>query len=408
MTESISLDFKDWRDAQAIIAQGCLTNSKSPRSHIYGVYPTHVKNGDRCYLFGHDDTRYTDYICGLGANLVGYNNTTINQAITDAIRGGISHSLPTDWEIRAAQAIQSVVPWINRVKFLKTGSGACDASLIIARAFTKRRKVLTSGYHGWGQEWTSLTPPAHGCLKYDDIEHFSDPEQIDTNTAAVIVEPIMLEDSIANRRWLKDIRARCNDTGAVLIFDEIITGFRVPKLTVSEYYKVRPDLLLLGKAMAGGAPLSAVCGHADIMDEPYFVSSTFAGEVIGLAACIANINLLTRKPDYHVDNVWKMGGHFMDEFNKIWPDGVRLEGYQTRGRFVGGELTRALFFQEAIKSGLLFGPSWFYTIHHEAERKTTLDICNDILMRIKRGGVQLEGEMPQSPFAMKVRDHDRH
>lgn len=391
-----------WRAAQECIAQGALTNSKHPSSHVYGIYPTHVKNGDRCYLWDTNDKRYIDYICGLGTNLVGYGNETIGKAVTNAARAGISHSLPSTFEIDAAKAIQSIVPWVERVKFLKTGSEACLASLIIARAATGRKKVLSSGYHGFSAEFTSLTPPARGCTEHPHIERLIEPDQIDSDTAAVIVEPILLEDSTDNRVWLRQLRERCDQTGALLIFDEIISGFRVPKLSVSEYYKVRPDLLLLGKSMAGGAPLSAVCGKEDVMNGDYFVSSTFAGESLGLAACVANIKVLTGKPEYHVDNLWSFGGRFVDEFNAVW-DGVQIKGYNSRGRFIGEPLTLALFFQETVKAGILFGPSWFYNIHLEAERKNVINICTDVLIRIKQGGIELEGQMPRSPFAAKVR-----
>ena len=407
MMESQSLDFSAWRHAQKCIAQGSLTNSKHPRSHVMGAYPTHVTNGERCYLYDTAGNRYIDYICGLGTCLVGYNNATIVEAITSAARAGISHSLPSTFELDAADSIKAIIPWVERVKFTKTGTESCMASLIMARAATGRRKVLTKGYNGWSPEFTTLTPPHRGCLKYDDIERLEEIEQIDGDVAAVIVEPILLDDSRANREWLREVRDACDYHGVVLIYDETICALRVPKLSVSEYYKIRPDLLIMGKALGGGAAISCVCGKAEIMDGDYFVSGTFAGETIGLAAAKATIGLVTRKPDYYVDNLWRAGANFMDEFNAVW-EGVQLKGYPSRGRFIGEPLHLALFFQEMVTAGVLFGPSWFFNQHLEAETKNVINIATDVLIRIKEDRVQLRGEMPRSPFAMKVRDEQKN
>ena len=225
---------------------------------------------------------------------------------------------------------------------------------------------------------------------------------IDGSVAAVIVEPIITDCSNDRVAWLRALATHCKHHGAVLIFDEVITGLRYLNHSVSKSYNIKPDLICLGKAIGSGLPLAAVAGRADILDGPYFVSSTNAGSVAGLAACIAAVKLLTGSVDYKVDRLWKSGEYFMNQFNGLHPQ-VRIEGYPTRGVFAGDADVKALFFQEACRAGVLFGPSWFFNFDHVKDMDMVLDISRAILDRIKRGEVELEGQAPVSPFAEKVR-----
>ncbi len=107
---------------------------------------------------------------------------------------------------------------------------------------------------------------------------------------------------------------------------------------------------------------------------------------------------------YSVDELWLRGQDFIDQFNGIWSDGVWLEGYPSRGVFKGDPLTKATFFQEACKAGVLFGPSWFFNFAHFDEYKSVLSLCRDILVKIRNGGARFEGELPRSPFSQVIRE----
>ena len=249
--------------------------------------------------------------------------------------------------------------------------------------------------------FTSLTPPANGVPANVLISKLApDLSNISKDIAAVIVEPIITDDSAERIKWLEDLRWKCDQAGAVLIFDEIITGFRFNKYSVSKTYKIYPDLLCLGKAMGSGIPIACVAGDASLMDGDYFVSSTNAGSVAGLAACIETINMLTGVPDYDVEKLWKSGGYFIREFNKL-NQNIQIEGYHTRGVFKGDDLVKALFFQECCKSGVLFGPSFFFNFDHIRQSEVVLEICKSILERIKE--VTLIGSLPKKPIAERVR-----
>jgi glutamate-1-semialdehyde 2,1-aminomutase len=400
------------RRAQQCIAQGYLTNSKRPESHVKGVYPSHVSYGRGCYLWDHRGGRYLDFICGLGTNLLGYGNEIVSQAIASQLRGGYSHSFATHHELDAAETLKAVFPFTEAWKFLKSGSEACSAAIRIARAATGRKWVLSEGYHGHHDPFVSLTAPALGVplsgegpnnLCMASLNGLMKVE--DQDVAAVIIEPVITDWSDARRKWLQDLRERCTKHGALLIFDEVITGFRFPKFSVSSFWGIEPDLIVIGKALANGMPLAAVGGKYAVMNgAEYFVSSTYAGEVLSLAAAKATMALLLQGTRYDLVELWKKGQRFLDEFNAVCPEKVRIEGYPTRGAFTGDPLCRALFFQEACKAGLLFGPSWFFNWDLAAEVKDAMGVIKSIFGRVDRGEVKLEGEVPQSPFAQRVRE----
>lgn len=394
-------DFNWHRRAQDCIAQGALTNSKRPETFVKGVYPTHVKSGYGCYITDLTGKRYIDFICGLGTNLLGYANVEVCVEIVKSIAQGLTLSLSTDQEIYFAEKVKELFPFVDCMKILKTGTEACMAAVRIARAATGRQKVFSEGYHGWSDEFVALSPPALGVNKLSQISILDSLDQIDRQAAAVIVEPVISDNSTARMQWLRALRDKCNETGALLIFDEVITGLRYLKHGVSNCHNIEPDLICLGKAIGGGMPLSLVAGKKHIMNcGEYFVSSTFAGERASLSAGIETMRLLQTK--YHIDELWIYGQKFQDQFNGLHPD-IRIEGYPTRGVFRGEELVRALFFQEACRANLLFGPSFFFNFCHIEHVDAVINTCGDILRRIQTGSVELEGEMPQSPFAQKQR-----
>jgi glutamate-1-semialdehyde aminotransferase len=390
--------------AEKAIAHGALTNSKRPSSFVKGVYPTHLTKGKGCYVWDRAGNRYTDFICGLGSNLLGYANDEINDAMAAQARLGATLSLGTEIEVELAERVRELFPFVERLRFLKTGSDACTAALRIARASTGLSGALSDGYHGWHDEFVSLTPPASGVGDYSQcISRLSSFMAHDwRSVAAVIVEPIITDASAERIAWLRELRESCTKAGAVLIFDEVITGLRFPALSVAKQYGIEPDLICLGKAFGGGMPLSIVGGRRDSMESDYFVSSTFAGETLSLAAAKKTLELLT-SGRYNVQHLWDAGEKFMGRFNETTAGVVGLEGYATRSKLTGTPEMRALFMQEACRAGLLFGPSFFFNFPHMEIVDEVLSTVSDIVSRIKTGSVSLEGEMPQAPYAEKVR-----
>jgi glutamate-1-semialdehyde 2,1-aminomutase len=385
------------------IAHGALTNSKRPECLVRRVYPTHLTIGRGAYVWDTYKNRYIDYICGLGANILGYGHEEVTAAITAQAMSGCTLSLGSAIEVETAEKVKEIFPFVERVRFLKTGSDACEAAIRIARTKTGRKWVLSEGYHGHGSEFVALTPPAQGIAIDSWVADLNGPIEHDWDSvAAIILEPVNLDATPGRAEKLKFLRQKCDRHGVALIFDEIITGFRFPRMSVAGYFGIEPDLICLGKAMANGMPLSVVGGRASFMESgEYFISSTFAGETLSLAAGLKTMTLLQTK--YDMTQLWDAGAQFLKDFNLIWPDGIRIEGYPTRGRFDGSEMIKALFWQESVKSGILFGPSWFYNFDHIPLRDTVISTSRDILTRIRLGSVKLEGDLPTSPFAAKMR-----
>ena len=394
------VNYKECLDRQNnCIAQGALTNSKRPESFVKGVYPTHLMKARDSIVWDINGRSYIDFICGLGTNLLGYANQKINQAMFVAANEGASLSLSSMLEIECAEKLKSMFHFIEKVKFLKTGSDACSAAIKIARAYTGRDTVLTDGYHGWHDPFVSVESPASGVHKDQGVVKFTDFSQLSGDTAAVIIEPVNLDHSTKRIEYLKELKMRCELLGIVLIFDEIITGLRFPKFAVSNYMSVKPDLIVMAKALGNGMPLTFVGGKKELMDGDYFISGTFFGERVSLAAACKVLEMVRDEP---IDFTWEMGEQFITKFNSLSPL-VRLNGYPTRAVFEGEEVPKALFFQECCRAGVLFGPSWFFNRHHIIKMDTVLGTCKDVLTQIHVGTVKLEGQLPVKPFSAKQR-----
>ena len=409
--ETVSTAFNTtWRNrSERSIAQGALTNSKRPQSFVDGIYPTHLSHGKGAFVYCADTgKRYVDFICGLGSNLFGYGNEEIAKAVSQAYLMGSALSLGSPLEVECAELLQAAMPWVKRTKFLKTGSEACSAAIRIARAATGRNLVISADYHGWHDSFVSLSDPAKGVPKLPNCSNLFVEKMGGAHSyrdvAALIIEPVVTDWSEERRQRLIELQDLCRRNGTWLILDEVITGYRWPKLSVSRWAGLEPDLICLGKSIGGGMPLAAVCGRdAKAMDDPeYFVSSTFAGDRTALAAFKA-IHGMMKRPQWDVDDLWERGKLFIANFNRLMEGIVSIEGYPTRGVLKGEPERKAIFMQEACKAGLLFGPSFFFGFQHRELVDEVLGVLKDISLKIRLGGVSLEGALPASPFAQTVR-----
>jgi glutamate-1-semialdehyde aminotransferase len=394
--------------AERSIAHGALTNSKRPSAFVRGVYPTHIRRGHGSVLFDVDGNRYIDTVCGLGTNLFGYGNPQIGEAVARAMQsGGSVFSLGSDLEVEVAETLKGTFPFLERLRFLKTGSEGCAAAVRIARAFTGRDYIISEGYHGWHDEFTSLTPPANGVLEasyiLNDMDYLYDAGGEFGVVAAVIIEPVITDISKERREKLQEIREFCDEHGILLIFDETISAYRFPNYCVARHWNILPDLWIGGKAIAGGLPLSVVGGRADVMESDYFVSSTWAGDRLALAAAQVADGLV--HGPYNPADLWLYGQEFQEKFNAVSPC-VQAAGYPTRGVWkFATDMHKVLWMQEMCKAGILVGPSWFYTKYIHTELDNLLSIHKGVIKNIEEGKYRGEGDPPQSPFAERVR-HD--
>jgi glutamate-1-semialdehyde 2,1-aminomutase len=286
------------------------TGSKRPEI-LFGTrdpdLPSRMTRSSGCRVWDENGREYIDYLMGLGSVALGYGHPEVARAVTHAIEAGVVGPLPPVLEEEVATELCRLIPWIEQVRFLKTGAEAMAAAVRLARVATRRDCILGCGYHGW-LDWcqgTGGVPHSTRAL-YSELP-FNDPagarEMIRATgdrLAAVVFEPVVVAEP--DPEWLKvlhDETARC---GALLVVDEIKTVCRLAVGGACERYGIRPDLVVMGKALANGFPLAAVGGRSEVMAgvSHTWISSTLATEFVSLAAAKATLEVMVSRsvPDY--------------------------------------------------------------------------------------------------------------
>jgi glutamate-1-semialdehyde 2,1-aminomutase len=289
-------DEADWRQrAAAVLPTGASTGSKRVAA-LYGADdasgPTHYLQAIGCRVTDSDGNELLDCTMGLGSVALGYAEPNVTRAVVDAIAAGNVAALSSVREVDVAERLCGVIPCAERVQFLKTGAEAVAAAVRIARTYTARDAVVGCGYFGW-LDWSA--DDAAGVpegtrrdfrrVPFDDVAALEAAvAEAGSGLAAIVIEPVI--ERLPSAAWISRARELATAAGAVLIFDEIKTGFRLKTGGYQAFADVVPDLAAFGKAMANGFPLAAVVGDRDIMDaaRKTWISSTLASEGSALAA----------------------------------------------------------------------------------------------------------------------------
>jgi glutamate-1-semialdehyde 2,1-aminomutase len=392
--------------AEATIPIGSQTFSKSRTQYPVGISPLFATKAKGPYLWDLDGNKYIDLVSNLAAITLGYRNRKVNSAVRKQMSLGNGFSLPGTLEAVVAEKIKSLVPSAEMVRFGKNGTDATSAAIRLARAYTGRDYVAVCGYHGW-QDWfigsTSRNkgvPKRTSALtltfKYNDIKSL---EKIFSKhpkgIAAVILEPMTNE--FPENKFLEKTKKLCRKYGAVLIFDETITGFRFSKGGAQEVFQVTPDLSTFGKGIANGYPLSVVCGSREIMREMenIFFSGTFGGELLSLAA--ANVVLGMHQKDEISPRLNKYGEELSQNLQKIIDQAdmsglLEIKGHPT-WKFLewkdGSEFTapelKTYFMQEMFRRGILILSTHNVTLaHNEKIRGVIISKYERVLTLMKK------------------------
>jgi glutamate-1-semialdehyde 2,1-aminomutase/spore coat polysaccharide biosynthesis protein SpsF len=393
--------------AERTIPLGAQTFSKSKIQLPPGAAPLFVTHGDGGRVFDVDGNEYVDLISALLPNVLGYRDPDVDLAIRRQLTRGISFSLPTELETQLAERLATHIPCAEMSRFGKNGTDATSAAIRLARAATRRDRVMLCGYHGW-QDWyigatsRNLGVPAavsalSHLIPYGDIAAAESLfRKYPGEFAALILEPAGgTEPTPGYLQGLKDLVHR---HGAILIFDEMITGFRWSIGGAQAYYGVVPDLACFGKAMGNGMPISAIVGRADIMRlmEDIFYSGTFGGEALSLAAAIATIDKIEREKV--TDRLWQVGGELKrrasDKIAAAELNGVislagsgpwAILAYKDHPRG-SKEAIKTLFLREMIAAGVLVNASHNVCFAHtEADVEQVLVAYDHALGEVRRG-----------------------
>jgi len=337
---------KLYRKAIKIIPGGSQTFSKGPSQFTNNFAPKYLKKGKGCKAWDEDNNKYIDYVMGCQPLILGYADRDVNRAVHKQLEIGSTFSLMNKLEVDVAELLVKHIPSAEMVRFGKNGGDATTIAIKIARAVTGKQKIAFCGYHGWHDWFIASTDKSNGIpnfnkqlvhsFEYNNIESLENVFANNKNEiACVIMEPITVPEpkcftkNCTNKacktsnickknNFLHEVKKICKKNNALLIFDEVVTGFRYAIGGAQEYYNVTPDLTALAKGISNGIPLSAIVGKKEYMSllgDDVFFSFTYGGECLGLAAAKACIKkLIKEKVPKHLNSV---GSYYKDNLNKI-------------------------------------------------------------------------------------------
>ncbi len=381
------------------------TYSKSYRYFCRGTAPSYMDHGDGCYIYDVDGNKFIDFICALGPITIGYNDPTVNKAVINQVHKFASGSLQSELEVQLAEKLCEIIPCAEMVRFVKNGSDATTAAIRLARAYTGRDTVLMSGYHGmhdWsiGASSNNKGVPKAVCnltknFTYNDIDDLENKLK-ENKVAAVILEPI--QSNGPKDGYLDAVKEMAHKYGAILIFDEVVSGFHYALGGAQELFNVSPDLVTFGKGMGNGYPISAVAGRKELLEQieqGVFISTTFGGDSIAMAASLATLDILSQ-PGYY-DHIIRIGTMLRDGIqNRIdkydLNDTLSVSGLPAHCglAFEGhGSLSyldiQSVYSQTMIQNGILVFAIYFLNSHHtETEAQAYLDATDKAFSLIRR------------------------
>ena len=430
-----SNNFKN--NARKIIPHQTGTFSRAASSYVEGVFPTYITSGKGSHFTDVDGNEFIDYLMGLGPITLGYSYPAVNEAIIEQVKQGILFSLPHKIEYEVSELISSVIPHAEMVKFEKTGSNAVTASVRAARAFTKKDKIAYCGTGGVWHDWqAAMVSRDGGVPKFNDelikIFDYNDSDGLEqifednpNQIAAIVIEPVKFEKP--NNDFLNKVRKIANQNDALLILDEIVTGFRFDLKGGQKFFNIKGDLVCFGKGMSNGLPLSAITGPEEFMKifDNLWVSSTNNSESLSLAGTKAVINEMEEKKT--IDYCWDIGQKLFEGWNKIaeqnninakmtgYPIRIDLKCFDTSGS--ESLSMKSFILQEMIKQNIfmsVLGATYICYSHSKQDIENTLqsfeNVCKIINNKVKNDDYKkfLEGPLPKTIWSMKLPPIKKH
>ncbi|MFO0919969.1 MAG: glutamate-1-semialdehyde 2,1-aminomutase [Planctomycetaceae bacterium] len=316
---------RQFERARRVIPGG--VNSPARAFGAVGGTPVFMQRGDGPYLYDVDGNRYIDYVGSWGPHILGHRHPAVMAAIQEALTRGTSFGAPTDLESELAEMVIAAKPSMELVRFVNSGTEATMSAIRVARGFTGRETIVKFAgcYHGHvdsllvkaGSGALTLGHPSspgvpEGCTKDTLVLEYNDPQQLaevftkqGDQIAAVILEPVVgnMGLVVPTREFLATLRRECDRCGTVLIFDEVMTGFRLAYGGAQELLGIRPDMTTLGKIIGGGMPVGAYGGRKDILSQvsplgPVYQAGTLSGNPVAMACGIATLKILRDEKPY--------------------------------------------------------------------------------------------------------------
>lgn len=424
-----------WKKAKTLIPSGNELLSKRSERFLPENWPSYYKTAKGCKILDLDDNEYFDFAqMGVGSCVLGYANEEVNAAVIDAIANGSMSSLNSYEEVQLAEKLIALHPWSGMARFARTGGEACAVGVRIARAASKKDKVAFCGYHGWHDWYISSNIGDNSKLDeqllpglkpagvprqlkntslpffYNNIDSLKSLIAENDDIGVIIMEPV--RNVLPLDGFLHDVREIANQIGAILIFDEVTSGFRMNNGGIHLIWGVEPDMAIFGKALGNGFPISAIIGKKEIMvaAKSSFISSTFWTERIGYTAALKTLEIIKRDEVYI--NLIKYG----NQINEIWKNAAEQSGIDIHISGIS-PLTHITFkntspmesqtfyTQEMLKRGYLLGASIYSTNAYsksiiEEFGKHTFEVFIQLAEYLKLGKLidQLEGPIIETGF----------
>ena len=425
-----------WNKAKKIIPGGTQLLSKRAEMFLPDQWPSYYKKAKGVEIWDLDGNKYIDmYSMGVGSCILGYADPVVNKAVKKVIDMGSMSTLNSQEEVELAELLLKIHPWARMVRYARTGGEAMAIAVRIARAYTNKEKLVFCGYHGW-QDWyisSNLADDKNldGHLlpgleprgiprrlkgtaipfNYNEIEELENIVLKNRNIGVIVVEPLRFQEPKNN--FLKKIRNISNKIGAVLIFDEITSGWRFNTGGVHLKYGVNPDIAVFAKGMSNGFPMAAIIGRKNVMQDAQktFISSTYWTEKIGPAAALATIKkMLNKRVPAHLYKIGKLiirGLKISAKNNDIK---IKITGLPPLIHFSfdygkDSQAVRTLFTQEMLKRGILASGGIYVSYSHKNEHvkkylKNVDEVFKLISQAIKNKNVYnlLEGPVAHTEF----------
>lgn len=405
-----------WNKAKKLIPGGTQLLSKQSELFLPDQWPSYYKKAKGVEIWDLDYNKFIDMsLMGIGACILGYADEDVDKAVKKVIEDGSMATLNAPEEVDLAELLLNLHPWTESVRYARTGGEAMAIAIRIARAYVKKDKIAFCGYHGW-HDWylaSNLADNANldghlleglepngvpRCLiktaipfEYNNIEKLESIVK-ENDIGVIVLEPIRHQEPKNN--FLKRVQDIADNIGAVLIFDEITSGWRLNVGGAHLLYKINPDIIILAKAMSNGYPMAAIIGKEEVMDaaQTSFISSTYWTERIGPTAAIATISKMQKcKVPAHLD---KIGGLIGDGWKKLADNhtlDISILPPNALVSFVfnydNEQEIKTLFTQEMLKRGFLAVPNVYVSYSHTEDYVNNYLECIDKVFGIIKKGL---------------------
>ena len=425
-----------WNRAKKIIPGGTQLLSKRSEMFLPDQWPSYFKKAKGCEVWDLDGNKYIDmYSMAVGSCILGYADPDVNKAVKKVLDQGSTGTLNSPEEVELAELLLKLHPWARQVRYARSGGEAMAIAVRIARAYSGKDKIAFCGYHGWsdwylaanladdknldghllpGLEPKGVPRGLKGSampFNYNKIEELKDIVAKNSDIGVIVMEPLRYQEPKNN--FLQKVKKIAAGINAVLIFDEITSGWRFAKGGVHLKLGVNPDIAVFAKAMSNGIPMSAIIGKKDVMQaaQKTFISSTNWTERIGPAAALATIKkIIKNNVPSHLEKIGEMAFRGLEKIAKSHQIRLEINGWPALFHFSfdygdNSQAIRTLFTQEMLRRGFLASAGMYVSYSYKREHiqkylKAADEVFNILAKAIKEDKVEslLKGPVAHAGF----------